>query len=115
MIYLYIENIHIYICGNAQSLFLELIIVTLLSNRMGFSKTTIRDKVVWETAAEEQLIVQMNQLSRCLIRARQRKSFGEGQGSEALTANVSIGEDWEHWCLLAQGSPANPGSVPAAP
>lgn len=38
--------------GNTQSLLLELTVVALPSNRMGFSVTTVRNEVVWGTAAE---------------------------------------------------------------
>lgn len=64
--------------------------------------------------AASQLIVQRNQFSWCLIPACQRKSLGERQGSEALAANVSIGQDWEHWCLMAQGSLAHLSSGPCS-
>ena len=46
--------------------------------------------------AANQLILQTNQRSWCLIPARQTKSLGERQGFEALTANVSVSQGWEH-------------------
>lgn len=47
----------------------------------------------------------MNQFNWLPIPARQRKSLGQKQGSEAFVANVSVHQDWEHWCMLAQESP----------
>lgn len=56
----------------------------------------------------------MNQRNWFLIPASQRKSLGEiGKDFAALTANVAISENWEHWCVLAQES--QPSSALVAP
>ena len=61
------------------------------------------------------LLLQMNQQNWFLIPARQRKRALERQGLEALTANVSIHQDWEHWWVLAQESQPNAALVPPPP
>lgn len=99
-------DVYIYIYGNTPSFCLEFILVPLPC-WMTKNRSSMR--------AASWLLLQMNQQNRFLIPARQRKRALERQGLEALTANVSIHQDWEHWWVLAQESQPNAALVPPPP